>query len=156
MVVQNGWAYATGNSGCDKRVDRHAREDEANLAQEEDEEADDDEYEVQPVPASWNREDLGYIGENELQDTNIFRASHKIIAGSTAVIPSIPHTSTTDQWQGGFVRFAGSSQMVPPMHTEAGSSQFQGAFSGVPQVNMPVFSTGMYNPEQMMGYAGST
>uniref|UniRef100_A0A0E0NY68 Uncharacterized protein n=1 Tax=Oryza rufipogon TaxID=4529 RepID=A0A0E0NY68_ORYRU len=33
--------------------------------------------------------------------------------------------------------------MVPPMHTEAGSSQFQGAFSGVPQVNMPVFSTGM-------------
>ena len=58
-----------------ERVDRHAREDEANLAQEEDEEADDDEYEVQPVPASWNREDLGYIGENELHDINIFRAS---------------------------------------------------------------------------------
>uniref|UniRef100_A0A0E0J2N5 Uncharacterized protein n=2 Tax=Oryza nivara TaxID=4536 RepID=A0A0E0J2N5_ORYNI len=35
--------------------------------------------------------------------------------------------------------------MVPPMHTEAGSSQFQGAFSGVPQVNMPVFSTATQN-----------
>uniref|UniRef100_A0A0E0E1Y3 Uncharacterized protein n=1 Tax=Oryza meridionalis TaxID=40149 RepID=A0A0E0E1Y3_9ORYZ len=64
--------------------------------------------------------------------------------GSTAVIPFILHASTNGQWQGGFARFAGSSQMVPPMHTKAGSSQFQGGFSV------------MYNPEQMMGYAGST
>uniref|UniRef100_A0A0E0MZP1 Uncharacterized protein n=1 Tax=Oryza rufipogon TaxID=4529 RepID=A0A0E0MZP1_ORYRU len=60
---------------------------------------------------------------------------------------------------GGFARFAGSSQMVPPMRTEDGSSQFlpgHAAFSGVPQVNMPMFPTGMYTADQMMGYAGST
>uniref|UniRef100_A0A0E0FPW2 Uncharacterized protein n=1 Tax=Oryza nivara TaxID=4536 RepID=A0A0E0FPW2_ORYNI len=36
--------------------------------------------------------------------------------------------------------------MVPPMRTEDGSSQFlpgHAAFSGVPQVNMPMFPTGM-------------
>lgn len=62
------------------------------------------------------------------------------------VIPSISHASTTSEWQGGFARFAGSSQMVPPMRTEDGSSQFlpgHAAFSGVPQVNMPMFPTGM-------------
>ncbi len=49
------------------------------------------------------------------------------------MIPSISHASTTSEWQGGFARFAGSSQMVPPMRTEDGSSQFlpgHAAFSG--------------------------
>ncbi|BAS71941.1 Os01g0336200 [Oryza sativa Japonica Group] len=92
------------------------------------------------------------------------------VPGSTAVIPSIPHASTTGQWQGGFAPYAGSSQLVPPMRTEAGSSQFQGGFSGIPQINMPMFSmgtndqwqgahtynTGMYSPKQRMEYAGST
>uniref|UniRef100_A0A0E0DR40 Uncharacterized protein n=1 Tax=Oryza meridionalis TaxID=40149 RepID=A0A0E0DR40_9ORYZ len=46
----------------------------------------------------------------------------------------------------------------PPMHTEDGSSQFLAGhttFTGVPQVNMPMFPTGMYTADQMMGYAGS-
>uniref|UniRef100_A0A0D3ERX7 Uncharacterized protein n=1 Tax=Oryza barthii TaxID=65489 RepID=A0A0D3ERX7_9ORYZ len=57
------------------------------------------------------------------------------------MIPSIPHASATSEWQGGFA-FAGSSQMVPPMRIEDGSSQFlpgHAAFS----VSMPIFPTGM-------------
>ncbi|KAF2939821.1 hypothetical protein DAI22_03g224050 [Oryza sativa Japonica Group] len=65
-----------------ERVDRNAREDEANLAQEEDEEADDEEYEVQPVIASWNREDLGYIGKNELHDSVWFYGDGPINKGT--------------------------------------------------------------------------
>ncbi len=65
-----------------ERVDRNAREDEANLAWEEDEEEDDEEYEVQPVPASWNREDLGYVGENELHDSVWFYGDGPINKGA--------------------------------------------------------------------------
>uniref|UniRef100_A0A0D9YQ49 Uncharacterized protein n=1 Tax=Oryza glumipatula TaxID=40148 RepID=A0A0D9YQ49_9ORYZ len=65
-----------------ERVDRNAREDEANLAQEDDEEADDEEYEVQPVPTSWNREHLGYIGENELHDSVWFYGDGPINKGA--------------------------------------------------------------------------
>ncbi len=57
----------------------------------------------------------------------------EIIASSITVIPSIPHASATSEWQGGFAWFAGSSQMVPPMRIEDGSSQFlpgHAAFSG--------------------------
>uniref|UniRef100_A0A0E0FBZ3 Aminotransferase-like plant mobile domain-containing protein n=1 Tax=Oryza meridionalis TaxID=40149 RepID=A0A0E0FBZ3_9ORYZ len=62
----------------------------------------------------------------------IIVASRVHIDTGTTVVPSIPHASSTGQWQRGFAPFAGSSQMVPPMHTEARSSQFQGGFSGSP------------------------
>uniref|UniRef100_A0A0D3FKP2 Uncharacterized protein n=1 Tax=Oryza barthii TaxID=65489 RepID=A0A0D3FKP2_9ORYZ len=86
----------------------------------------------------------------------------------------IPHASATSEWQEGFAWFVESSQMVPPMRTEDGSSQFlpgHATFSdSVPQVNMPMFptgmndqwhrastyNTGMYSAIQMMGYAGNT
>uniref|UniRef100_A0A0E0BSG2 Uncharacterized protein n=1 Tax=Oryza glumipatula TaxID=40148 RepID=A0A0E0BSG2_9ORYZ len=87
---------------------------------------------------------MKHAGGKDYTNNNrrIIVASRVHIDTGTTVIPSIPHASSIGQWQGGFASFAGSSQMVPPMHTEAGSSQFQGGFSGIPQVNMPMFSTG--------------
>uniref|UniRef100_A0A0E0L0T4 Uncharacterized protein n=1 Tax=Oryza punctata TaxID=4537 RepID=A0A0E0L0T4_ORYPU len=48
----------------------------------EDEEVDDEEEEDQPVPASWIREDLGYIGVNECHDTVWFYGDGPINKGA--------------------------------------------------------------------------
>uniref|UniRef100_A0A0E0E1Y1 Uncharacterized protein n=1 Tax=Oryza meridionalis TaxID=40149 RepID=A0A0E0E1Y1_9ORYZ len=86
--------------------------------------------------------------------------------GSTAVIPFILHASTNGQWQGGFARFAGSSQMGMYQMSINENTQPQGPsfldmlghgdwLFSQPPIMQPQ-TTLMYNPEQMMGYAGST
>nr|AAS98456.1 hypothetical protein [Oryza sativa Japonica Group] len=65
-----------------ERVDRHAVEDEENLAAEENDDEDEQEVEELPMPASWNLEDPGYIAENSCHDSIWFYGDGQINLGA--------------------------------------------------------------------------
>lgn len=65
-----------------ERVDRHAIEDEENLAAEENDDEDEQEVEELPMPASWNLEDPGYIAENSCHDSIWFYGDGQINLGA--------------------------------------------------------------------------
>ncbi|BAS79158.1 Os02g0550500, partial [Oryza sativa Japonica Group] len=65
-----------------ERVDRHAVEDEENLAAKENDDEDEQEVEEVPMPASLNLEDPGYIAENSCHDSIWFYGNGQINLGA--------------------------------------------------------------------------